>query len=303
MLTQVGLFVARVSVVVPTYNCGRWLPESLDSVLGQTAPPWEVVVVDDGSTDDTPAVLARYGERIRVVPGAHGGLSAARNLGLDAARGDVVAFHDADDVATPDRLAYALDFLASHPQYDAVFCNGERMQAPSPERARVVPPEFAGPADGRPLDAVALFDGFPIYFQGALVPRRAFVAAGRFDAAFRVQPDIEYAYRLLAHVRAAYVDRVVFRYRWHTTNNSRDRLGGREDIARILERLETVAPAAVTAIGRGRLRRRLARHWFRIGRIRLGRHEPEPARAALARAAALQPWHPRYQWHRLRHAT
>src|SRR5262245_66638565 len=97
-----------LSVIIPTYNCGRFLRESLDSIFAQTERDLEVIVVDDGSTDDTPAVLARYAGRITVVQGAHGGLSAARNLGLARATGDWVAFHDADDVAVRDRLEWSL---------------------------------------------------------------------------------------------------------------------------------------------------------------------------------------------------
>ena len=280
-----------ISVLIPTYNCGPWLRESLDSIFAQTHRDLEVVVVDDGSTDDTPAVLAGYAGRLTVVPGRHEGLSAARNLCLAHAHGDLVAFHDADDVALPDRLAWHLEHLRTHPEYDTVFANGERMDG----AGRVVPPTVARPAHGRRLTASDLFVGFPVYFQGALVPRRAFEAAGRFDSAFPVQPDIEHGYRLLHHCRATFVDRVVFRYRWHTTNNSRDRLGGREDIARILDRLAADDPDSVREIGAARLTARRARHWFRIAQRRLERGQHDEARAAAARAVALRPLQLRYR--------
>jgi glycosyltransferase involved in cell wall biosynthesis len=287
-----------ISVIIPTYNCGRFLAESLDSVFAQTFRDFEVIVVDDGSTDDTSSVLAGYAGRLTVVAGGHGGLSSARNLGLARATGDWVAFHDADDVALPDRFTFATHYLATHPEYDTIFCNGERM---APGTGRLVPAEFFHRSTTRALDAEDLFLGYPVYFQGSLVPRRAFVAAGSFDATLRVQPDIEYGYRLLAHCRAAIVDRVVFRYRWHTTNNSGDRLGGREDIARILTNLETIAPAAASQIGTRRLRARLALHYYRIARQRMDRGELSEARMALGRAADLQPLHPRYQLLRLWH--
>ena len=287
-----------ISVIIPTYNCARFLAESLESVFAQTFRDFEVIVVDDGSTDDTSAVLASYAGRLTVVAGGHGGLSSARNLGLARATGNWVAFHDADDVALPDRFAFATDFLARHPAYDAIFCNGERMP---PGTGRLVPDEFTQRCAVRPLEAEDLFLGYPVYFQGALVPRRAFVAAGAFDPTLRVQPDIEYGYRLLGHCRAAVVDRVVFHYRWHTTNNSGDRLGGREDIARILANLDTIAPAAAAKIGARRLRARLARHYYRIARQRMGRGQLVEARTALGRAAGLRPLHPRYQLLRLWH--
>ena len=281
-----------ISVIVPTYNCGPYLAESLDSVFAQTERDFEVIVVDDGSTDDTPAVLARYGGRVTVVQGSHGGLSAARNLGLARAGGEWVAFHDADDVAVPDRLAWSLAFLREHPSYDAVFCNGRRM---SPETTNVVPARYFTAAAGRAISVVDLFEGYPVYFQGALVPRRAFQMAGPFDVAYRVQPDLEYGYRLFPRLHAACVDRTMFHYRWHTTNNSGDRIGTREDIARVLERLPAVAPTVVPEIGARRIRDQIARHHFRIGLARLARNDRPAARAAFARAAALRPLHPRYQ--------
>jgi glycosyltransferase involved in cell wall biosynthesis len=292
-----------ISVIVPTYNCGPYLAESLDSIFAQTEPDFEVIVVDDGSTDDTPALLARYAGRVTVVHGSHGGLSAARNLGLARAGGEWVAFHDADDVAVPDRLAWSRAFLRDTPAFDAVFCNGRRMAVDDPAKASLVPARWFTDTAGRPIGVTDLFAGYPVYFQGALVPRRAFEAAGPFDPTYPVQPDLEYGYRLFPRVRAARVDRTMFHYRWHTTNNSRDRLGTRLDIARVLERLPAVAPDAAQTIGTRRLRDQIARHWFRIGLVKLAGEERAAARQAFVRAATLRPLHPRYQWMRLRTAT
>ena len=284
-----------VSAIVPTYNAELYLRESLDSLLGQTVAPFEIVVVDDGSTDETPSILASYGSRIRVLQGAHGGLSAARNLGLAASTGDLIAFHDADDVAMPHRIESAVAFLRSQPRFDAIFFNGLRMGLADSPAARVVPALFAG----RELSPVSVFEGFPVYFQGGLVPRRVFAAAGPFDVRYQVQPDLEYGYRIYSHCRATFLDDVCFRYRWHTTNMTRDRLAVREDIAQILDRLTVAAPGAVRQIGADVLRRRIARHFHRIGRIRQSRGDAVGAGTAFRRAAALQPLHPAYQWARL----
>ena len=295
--------MATVSVIIPTYNCARFLVESLESIFAQTEPPIEVIVVDDGSTDETQDILAGYRDRLVVVQREHGGLSAARNHGLAQARGDLVAFHDADDVARPDRLAFQLAFLRENPVYDAVFCNGERMDTAESANSRLVPPTIARRLDRKLITAAHIFEGYPVYFQGALVPRRAFARAGELDVTLRVQPDIEYAYRLLAHMRAGFVDRVVFQYRWHTTNNSGDRLGGREDIARILERLEREDPDTVRLIGRRRIRLRLARHYYRIARRHLALGNIAKADDAATRAVDLRPLNPRYQLLRLWHLT
>lgn len=99
-----------VSIIIPCFNYSRFLPDAIDSALGQAGPnlPVEVLVVDDGSTDDTAAVAARYGDRIRYVHQANAGLSAARNTGMREASHDLVVFLDADDMLPRGSLATAL---------------------------------------------------------------------------------------------------------------------------------------------------------------------------------------------------
>ncbi len=283
-----------ISVVIPSYNAARWLGESLDSILAQTVPAGEVVVVDDGSTDDTPALLRRYGDRVRVVLGAHGGLAAARNLGLAAARGDWIAFHDADDVALPDRLGRLQAHLDRAPGTDAVFADGEQVGGGD----RIVPRPLAARAAGRRLTPADLFDGFPAYYQSALVARDALAAAGPFDPTYRIHPDHDHAFRLFARARVDYLDAVVFRYRRHESNITGDQLSARQELAHTLERLRAVDPAAVTTIGARRLEGALARHYYRIGRTRLRRGETAAAGAAFDRAVALAPLRPAYRWRR-----
>ncbi|HEY3188694.1 MAG TPA: glycosyltransferase family A protein, partial [Solirubrobacteraceae bacterium] len=86
-----------MSIIVPCHNGARFLADALDSALAQTHPAIEVIVVDDGSTDDTPAILARYAGRVRALRQQNRGPSAARNVALAVAPGDYVAFLDADD--------------------------------------------------------------------------------------------------------------------------------------------------------------------------------------------------------------
>jgi len=101
-----------VSVVIPCYNYAHYLPQAIDSALAQSYRPLEVVVVDDGSTDDTPAVVAGYGERIRCIRKANGGLPAARNTGIQAATYAFVAFLDADDRWAPEFLTTVMAAFA-----------------------------------------------------------------------------------------------------------------------------------------------------------------------------------------------
>src|SRR5436305_5180727 len=100
-----------VSVVIPTYNCGGLVAEAVGSVLAQSRLPAEIIVVDDGSRDDTRERLAPFGDRIRYVCQANQGVSAARNLGVQHARGEVIAFLDADDIWHPRRLELQLQVM------------------------------------------------------------------------------------------------------------------------------------------------------------------------------------------------
>ena len=115
----------RVSVVVPTYNRGWIVNEAIDSVLNQTFQQYELIVVDDGSTDDTKAILGEYGNRIRVIHQANRGVSAARNRGIRAAKEPLIAFLDSDDVWLSDKLSVQVAFFDRHP--DALVCQTEEI--------------------------------------------------------------------------------------------------------------------------------------------------------------------------------
>ncbi|MFL6681958.1 MAG: glycosyltransferase family 2 protein [Burkholderiaceae bacterium] len=112
-----------VSVVIPAYNAAATLSDTLDSVLAQTWRNIEIVVVDDGSRDGTPDVLARYAPGVRALHQANGGLAAARNAGVAAARGRFVALLDADDLCEPERIGAQVALMTARP--DIVLCGSE----------------------------------------------------------------------------------------------------------------------------------------------------------------------------------
>jgi glycosyltransferase involved in cell wall biosynthesis len=120
---------AGVSVVIPTYNRSALVREAVDSVLAQTHPDVEVIVVDDGSTDDTPSVLAAYGDRIRVICKENAGGTAARNTGLEAAGGEFVNVLDHDDLFRPDKIERQLRMFAARPRVSVVHCGFDRIDS------------------------------------------------------------------------------------------------------------------------------------------------------------------------------
>ncbi len=114
-----------VSVIIPTFNRGWILREAIDSVLDQDYQNVELIVVDDGSTDDTPAILSAYGEKIVVLRQQNAGVSAARNSGIRAATGHLISFLDSDDLWLPQKLSCQVDFFCTHPT--ALICQTEEI--------------------------------------------------------------------------------------------------------------------------------------------------------------------------------
>jgi glycosyltransferase involved in cell wall biosynthesis len=113
-----------VSVVITTYNTGRYLPETLESVFAQSHAPAEVIVVDDGSADDSVARAREFGDRVRSIPRAHEGLGPARNAGVLASTGDHLAFLDSDDLWSPEALKVQLEVAARHPESGLIVADG-----------------------------------------------------------------------------------------------------------------------------------------------------------------------------------
>jgi hypothetical protein len=184
-----GTMAPTVTVVVPAYNLARFLPAALDSALGQDWPPeaLDVVVVDDGSTDDTRAVLERYAGRVRVVRQANGGLVRAVDRGLSEVRGEYVALLDADDTWPVDRLRRHVAHLEAHPE--AALVHGD-MQLIDAGGAVTAPSLFAtmrpGPADGHVLGRL-LAQNFVT--QSAITFRASLLAAAHPLPADVVYPD------------------------------------------------------------------------------------------------------------------
>lgn len=113
----------RVSVIIPSFNRAGMLKEAIDSVLEQEYTDFEIIVIDDGSTDDTPSVLNAYGHRIASYRQPNKGVSAARNKGLEMASGALIAFLDSDDLWCPGKLSAQVDFFNAHPE--AMICQTE----------------------------------------------------------------------------------------------------------------------------------------------------------------------------------
>jgi glycosyltransferase involved in cell wall biosynthesis len=207
-----------VSVVIPNYNCGRFLAETLDSVFAQTYPALEVIVVDDGSSDDSLEVLSRYGARVRIVRQANQGVSAARNAGICAARGVLVAFLDADDQWHPEKIAKQVA-LFDNPSVGLVHCAIEYID----EQGNSIGTNFTG-RRGRVLRAIALLEGTVVLAGGstAVVRRACFDKAGLFDREMSTAADWDMWRRIACYDEIDVVREPLMRYRLRARSMHRD---------------------------------------------------------------------------------
>jgi glycosyltransferase involved in cell wall biosynthesis len=278
-----------VSLVIAAFNHGRVLAEALDSALAQTLKGLEIVVVDDGSTDDTPAVLARYAGKVRVVRQPNRGLAAARNTGLATARGRYVSFLDADDVLMPTKLAEQQALLERAPTVGWTYCDvlietvatGAQMRASE---------RFGYGA--RMLDGwlfAELIRGNFIPAIAPLIRRGVLDAAGGFDEQLTALEDWDLWLRLSLISEARYSPAVLVRYRVHPGGMSEDRSRMDENRFRVLDKVCRTRPAAVEGLGAAG-RRIIADTHNWLGKEAYARGDWTEARRRFAASLATVPW-------------
>lgn len=206
---------STVSVVIPTYNLAGWIGETLESVLAQSFTDWEAVVVDDGSTDETEAVVRRYGPRIRYLHQSNAGVSAARNLGVERTSGRYVAFLDADDIWPPRKLEAQVQLLESVPKAAMAYGSVCRY------RDGIVLGCTFPVHDGEVLTPLLLQDVSIAHTLGAtLIRRSVLLEVGGLDRRFGISADYDLWLRIAARYSVRYVPDTVLYYRvradaWH----------------------------------------------------------------------------------------
>ena len=208
-----------VTVIIPAYNASAFLGDAVASVLGQTHPDVEVIVVDDGSTDDTVALLAQWQARdlrVRAVRGHNRGVAAARNAGLDLACGQYVAFLDADDVIHPEKLERQIAYLEAHPQIDLVYSDYRTADA----ELRPLRDEVIGVKRMPLREAYIYTNVFPI--MAPLLRRTLVERVGAFDEGLRACEDWEYWVRCERAGTFGYLPGHYATYRMHGMQTHRD---------------------------------------------------------------------------------
>jgi glycosyltransferase involved in cell wall biosynthesis len=198
-----------VTVVIATYNMGRYLPEAVQSILCQTYPHVHVQIVDDGSTDDTPAICATLAAdpRVSVHQQANAGQAKAKNKGISLARGAFVAFLDADDLWVENKLALQMPLFEGRPEVGVVYSNYQAIDAQGTVLPKLDIPMFRGQ-----ISAELLMENF-VSFPSAIVRRECLERFGGFDESYDMGIDYELWLRLSAHYQFDYVPEATVRYR------------------------------------------------------------------------------------------
>lgn len=212
----------KVSVIIPTYNCAKYVALAVDSVLAQTYTDYEIVVVDDGSTDETRQVMLQYADRLTYIYQENQERSAARNTGIRASSGEYVAFLDADDAWLPKKLEIQVPILDQHPSVPFSYCQALYMDADgNPVRFRGRWVDGEGSTETTISDRSRdLMFGNVVSGGGStpLVRREALEAVGLFDETLSYPEDWDLWLRLSHQGPFAYVPEPLACYRvygWH----------------------------------------------------------------------------------------
>jgi glycosyltransferase involved in cell wall biosynthesis len=204
---------ASVSVLIPTYNRSLMLKECVESVLAQSRPPQQILIVDDGSTDNTAEVARSFGNRVTLLSKPNGGKASALNLGLAQCAGDTVWICDDDDIAAKDGLKYLAEALESDPALGFVFGRFEIFED-TPEERRFFPPTY-WPRGEETNPKINFLEEMFTFQYAMLVRRSLYQSAGPFREDLVRSQDYEMALRLARNAKSSYVPHVIFFQRRH----------------------------------------------------------------------------------------
>lgn len=289
-----------VSVVIPTYNQAAYLREAIDSVLAQTYPDIECIVVDDGSTDGTADILATYGDRITSFRQPNRGAAVALNVGLRAARGELICWLSSDDAYLPAKVERQVEALRLRPDAGLCCTGWESMDA-----AGSTLRQHADSTWVHEDALVAVFWRNPINGTTVMLPRPVLDEVGLFDEQIRADVDGDMWMRIAAIRPVIVVPGILARYRVHSAAQSRDlvlmraskarvrraRLGDGSLVARVRAVDGRAAPRVLAWIGRDMVREGLPGLGasLLVASLRTGLAPAEQFELALALAVAATP--------------
>jgi glycosyltransferase involved in cell wall biosynthesis len=271
---------AQIAVVIPTYNRAGYVQTAIDSALAQTRLPDEIVVVDDGSTDDTAVVLARYGARVRYFRKDNGGEASARNRGVREASSTWIAFLDSDDAWEPTALAQLEAAAGRYPEAGLIAMRARVLSADGVRGSRTHGKKSKGPR----FSTRSLLWGDAGGVQMPLVRRDLILAAGGFDESLPSATDCDLWIRLSLETEMVGIPEPLLLCRVHPENLSADRTLNARCWIRLLDKLAREHPEFVRD-NPWHYRRALGKERLRLGRELLASSAGQPERLRESRDA------------------
>ncbi len=204
-----------VSVIIPNYNYARYLSEAVESVINQTYTNVEIVVVDDGSQDDSKEILDSYGKRINSIFQQNQGVAAARNNGVKVSGGEFIAFLDADDAWLPAKIEKQIEMFAGDHELGMVHAGVVEIDGKGNKIC-----ELTNGMGGRVAEDLLRFE-LPVILgggSGIMVRREAFDAVGGFDQRLSTSADWDFFYEVSRHYNVGFVTDILLKYRKHGSN-------------------------------------------------------------------------------------
>ena len=208
--------MTKVSVIIPAYNGDRYIGDALESVLAQTYPHYEIIVVDDGSTDNTSQIVQAYGDRVNYIYQENQGVAAARNQGIRVSTGEYIAFLDQDDFFLANKLSEQVSCLKSHPDAGIIHSGWQRVNYYG-EILGKVEPWHQAPI----LDLEQWLWWKPVLLSAMMFQRQWLEKVQGLDSQFKQVCDLDLAWRLtLMGCKTIWLKQVTVCYREHDRNDS-----------------------------------------------------------------------------------
>ncbi len=250
-----------ISVIIPSYNSESFVCDAVRSVLAQTFSPLEILVIDDGSTDNTRGVLEQFGDRIRYYRQENRGPASARNTGIHFASGKLLAFLDADDVWLPDKLSKQYNVLAQQSEIGLVHSDIRYWHQDTGEKNLkwVGRERFAGDC------YICLFYENRVLTSSILVRKECFGKAGLFDERLGRAEDWDMLIRIARHYRFAYIPEPLIDYRLHGAGLTNNEARMRESELRVLVKALRADPQLTKQLGKSFINNMLAHKSLCIG--------------------------------------
>jgi glycosyltransferase involved in cell wall biosynthesis len=291
--------IPRVSVIIPAYNNGQLLGETLEGIVRQTLKNFEIIVVDDGSTDETAAVVKNFDRSIIYVYQSNQGPAAARNKGVSLARAEYIAFCDHDDIWLPCHLEHLMEAFSTRPGPALVFDNAQYFGVGKPARGTHLDAKSARYLSRSLVSAKDLLWENPITsMSNVIVSRGVFEKCGGLSEKVGAIDDFHFYLRVAAAGAVRFVDYVGVRKRI-SDNNLSGLVNIKENNILYLEDIWRNYPEVVRHTGRLSFRLRLARKYFKLGRSYLAAGDKDAAKGMFRRAYGMNFINPRYFWYTL----